>query len=118
MICSEGKSRDMLILGDGVNYLKRPKTSSGQTSWFIRALAEAGVEPLTVHDLRHTAASLAISAGANVKALQRMLGHASAAMTFDTYADLFSDDLDAVSDALDTAVQRAVVGDRRGQSSG
>jgi len=54
----------------------------------------------TVHDLRHTAASLAISAGANVKAVQRMLGHASAAMTLDVYADLFDDDLDAVGDAL------------------
>lgn len=44
------------------------------------------------HDLRHRAASLAISAGANVKAVQTMLGHASAAMTLDTYADLFPDD--------------------------
>jgi hypothetical protein len=44
---------------------------------------------------------LAISAGAKVKAVQRMLGHASAAMTLDTYADLFDDDLDAVSDRLD-----------------
>lgn len=52
------------------------------------------------HDLRHTAASLAVSAGANVKAVQRMLGHASAAMTLDVYADLFEDDLDAVADAL------------------
>jgi integrase len=58
---------------------------------------------LTLHDLRHTAASLAISAGANVKAVQRMLGHASAAMTLDTYADLFDDDLDAVAMALDEA---------------
>jgi hypothetical protein len=48
--------------------------------------------------LRHTAASLAVSAGANVKAVQRMLGHASAAMTLDRYADLFDDDLDAVAD--------------------
>jgi integrase len=30
-----------------------------------------------------------------------MLGHASAAMTLDTYADLFDDDLNAVSDRLD-----------------
>ena len=55
---------------------------------------------VTVHDLRHTAASLAVSAGANVKAVQRMLGHASAAMTLDVYADLFDDDLDAVATAL------------------
>jgi len=58
---------------------------------------------LTPHDLRHTAASLAVSAGANVKALQRMLGHASAAMTLDRYADLFDDDLDSVASALHAA---------------
>jgi Phage integrase family len=58
---------------------------------------------LTPHDLRHTAASLAISAGANVKAVQTMLGHASAVLTLDTYADLFPDDLEQVSTALDDA---------------
>lgn len=52
---------------------------------------------VTVHDLGHTAASLAISAGANVKAVQRMLGHASDAMPLDVYADLFDDDLDHVA---------------------
>ena len=55
---------------------------------------------ISIHDLRHTAASLAVSAGANVKAVQRMLGHASAAMTLDVYADLFDDDLDAVATAM------------------
>ncbi|MBZ4620981.1 site-specific integrase [Mycobacterium avium subsp. hominissuis] len=59
----------------------------------------------TMHDLRHTAASLAISAQANVKAVQTMLGHKSAALTLDTYADLFPDDLEAVADALDAAVR-------------
>lgn len=59
---------------------------------------------VTAHDLRHTAASLAISAGANVKAVQRMLGHKSAAMTLDTYADLFDDDLTALADRLDESV--------------
>jgi hypothetical protein len=33
-----------------------------------------------------------------------MLGHASAAMTLDVYADLFDSDLDAVADRLDTAL--------------
>jgi len=54
--------------------------------------------------MRHTAASLAISAGANVKAVQRMLGHASAAVTLDVYSDLFDSDLDTVSAALDKAI--------------
>ncbi|APE32861.1 site-specific integrase [Nocardia mangyaensis] len=65
---------------------------------------------LTPHDLRHTAASLAISAGANVKAIQTMLGHKSAALTLDTYADLFPDDLTAVAEALDLAARTARAG--------
>ena len=51
--------------------------------------------------MRHTAASLAVSAGANVKVVQRLLGHASAAVTLDIYADLFDEDLDAVATMLD-----------------
>ena len=39
-----------------------------------------------------------------------MLGHASAAMTLDVYADLFSDDLEAVATALDVARSRESVG--------
>jgi integrase len=61
-------------------------------------LAELGVTP---HKLRHTAASLAIAAGADVKVVQTMLGHASATMTLDVYGHLFPDRLDEVADALD-----------------
>ncbi|XTP33447.1 tyrosine-type recombinase/integrase [Mycobacterium sp. TJFP1] len=75
------------------------------------ARAKEGKEPttpvfprITAHALRHTAASLAISAGANVKVVQRMLGHSSAAMTLDVYADLFDDDLTGVADRLDVTV--------------
>ena len=41
-----------------------------------------------------------------MKAVQRMLGHASAAMTLDVYADLFEDDLDQVADRLDHAATK------------
>ena len=71
--------------------------------------SDPSIPRVTLHDLRHTAASLAVSAGANVKAVQRMLGHASAAMTLDVYADRFDDDLDAVAEALNQAVSAAVV---------
>ncbi|MGE5763397.1 MAG: hypothetical protein ACM3ZF_05835 [Mycobacterium leprae] len=57
--------------------------------------------------MRHTAASLAISAGATVKAVQAMLGHASATVTLDRYGHLFPDELDAVADRLDAAVAHA-----------
>lgn len=56
--------------------------------WFDDAAEAVGLKGLTPHELRRTAVSLAVSAGANVKAVQRMLGHASAAVTLDVYADL------------------------------
>ncbi len=74
---------------------------------FDPAAASVGLEGLTPHELRHTAASLAVAAGANVKAVQRMLGHASAAMTLDVYAGLFEDELDAVADRMDDAARAA-----------
>jgi integrase len=70
---------------------------------FDPAAHAAGLDGLTPHELRHTAASLAVSAGANVKAVQRMLGHASAAMTLDVYSGLFDDDLDGLAERLDSA---------------
>ncbi|GAA1856134.1 tyrosine-type recombinase/integrase [Myceligenerans crystallogenes] len=57
-------------------------------------------DTLTLHDLRHTAASLAIAGGASVKAVQRLLGHESPMLTLSTYAGLFEDDLDAVGDLM------------------
>jgi len=69
--------------------------------WFDDAATAIGEDGLTPHELRHTAASLAVRSGANVKAVQRMLGHASAAMTLDVYADLFDDDLDELAVRLE-----------------
>ena len=74
----------------------------------LKAVRDAGVPVLTCHDLRHTAASIAVHSGANVKALQRMLGHKSAAMTLDRYADLFDKDLDTVSDAVGREIAKAL----------
>ncbi|MGV8970715.1 MAG: tyrosine-type recombinase/integrase [Rhodoglobus sp.] len=104
------KSKRMLVFGDGSVHLRTPHSISG---WFVLAVRRCQeIDPeflsVTPHDLRHTAASLAISAGANVKAVQRMLGHASAAMTLDVYADLFEDDLDDVSERLNAVRSKAV----------
>lgn len=65
--------------------------------------AVGGIDGIRLHDLRHTCASLAISEGANVKVVQKLLGHKSAVLTLDKYGHLFPDDLDAVADAFDTA---------------
>lgn len=108
----EGKDRSQLVFGSGAIHLPRAGSKQG---WFWNAVVasqalDRDFPYVTPHDLRHTAASLAISSGANPKAVQRMLGHASAAMTLDTYADLFEDDLDAVSDRMDAVRAAAVLG--------
>src|SRR3712207_3302177 len=72
-----------------------------------RPTRDVDVTPSTPHDLRHTAASLAVASGATVKSVQRMLGHASAAMTLDVYSGLFDDDLAALADRMDAAARAA-----------
>lgn len=103
----EGRERDELIWSSGTGgYLAPP---SSHDSWFAGAVArcrkaDKTFPSVTAHALRHTAASLAISAGANPKVVQRMLGHESAAMTLDVYAELFDSDLSAAAEKLDEIV--------------
>lgn len=83
-------------------------------TWYVSALKRLNYTPESMpspHDLRHTAASIAVHAGANVKALQRMLGHTSASMTLDVYADLFDSDLDDVARIIDSAIAIEVPSD-------
>jgi integrase len=61
-------------------------------SW-TKAIAALGMPDLRVHDLRHTAASVWLGAGADPKVVQRILGHASAAMTMDLYGHLIDHNL-------------------------
>ncbi|MFT7022883.1 MAG: integrase [Rhodococcus sp. (in: high G+C Gram-positive bacteria)] len=70
-------------------------------SWRARTV-EIGRPTLRIHDLRHTYASLARSAGADLRLLQKTMGHASITVTAHTYADLYDGELDAVADALDS----------------
>lgn len=77
-------------------------------SAFDRGCRRVGITGLVPHGLRHTAASLLISAGANVKVVQRMLGHASAAMTLDRYGHLLDDDLATVAKSLGDAIEGAM----------
>lgn len=83
-----------------------PMVSPGHKTWFAatveKCLANGDIPArITPHGLRHVAAGLLVSAGANVKVVQKQLGHASAVMTLDTYASLFDGDLDEVADVLD-----------------
>jgi integrase-like protein len=82
-VCTVSTNRRRTALLRSGNFRRR---------FFDPAAMAAGLDDLRPHDLRHTAASLLVASGANVKAVQRMLGHASAAMTLDVYFGLFDDE--------------------------
>jgi hypothetical protein len=63
---------------------------------------------ITPHNLRSTAASLVIQAGASVVAIARVLGHESAATTLNHYAGHFPTDLDDVAVRLDATAREAI----------
>ena len=100
---AKGKEReDLLWPTASGGYLGPP---ASKESWLSGAVsrcqkADPTFPRVTAHALRHTVASLAISAGANPKLVPRMLGHASAAMTLDVYADLFDSDLTSVAESV------------------
>ncbi|ATO61452.2 site-specific integrase [Mycobacterium kansasii] len=70
------------------------------THW-NKALKKTGLAPLTIHDLRHTYASLARKSGADLRYVQKTMGHSTPTVTANIYSDLYSDELDHVATNLD-----------------
>ncbi|WP_448629546.1 site-specific integrase [Cellulomonas soli] len=73
---------------------------------FAAAHAQAHLPRLTVHDLRHTHASLLLASGADVKVIQERLGHASATITLNTYAHLMPNAQHIAIGLLDELLRR------------
>lgn len=106
----DGKAQDAWVWcrADG-----SPLRVPSNHTWFYGALKRCMEKDpefprVTPHGLRHVAAGLMISSGAHPKIVQRQLGHASAAMTLDTYADLWEEDLDVVAGRMDESFSKAV----------
>ncbi|MGP4058305.1 tyrosine-type recombinase/integrase [Mycobacterium sp. 4D054] len=115
----QGRSQDALVFPDttgghmrGTNVRRRWWADAVNAAHlFPRIEKNAAGEKITVyefkiHELRHTAASLAIQAGANIKSLQNMLGHESAALTLDRYGHLYGSDVEAVGAAINALLTR------------
>jgi integrase len=66
-----------------------------------RAWAEHDLKPVTLHECRHTFATLMIAAGVNAKALQTFMGHSSITVTLDRYGHLFPGSEQEAADLLD-----------------
>jgi integrase len=71
---------------------------------FAPLLVRAGLPQITFHDLRHTCASILFQRNVHPKFVQELLGHASVAITLDTYSHMLpgmgGEAADAIGDAL------------------
>lgn len=93
-----------------------------ETNWkrsvgWREAVTAIGRPQLRVHDLRHTAASVWLGSGADPKVVQRVLGHASAAMTMDLYGHLIDRNLWAAAAQLGDMSGTSTPTDGDGQRS-
>ena len=68
---------------------------------------KAGIRRISLHECRHTFASLMIAAGVNAKALQAYMGHGSIQVTFDLYGKLMPGNEEQAARLLDAYLQTA-----------
>jgi integrase len=85
--------------------LGRPVRPDAVSRTFHQTAIRLGLQPIRFHDLRHSAASLMLAQGVPLKTVSETLGHASIAITADTYAHVTPDLRREAADALDRALQ-------------
>ncbi|WP_096906993.1 site-specific integrase [Dietzia sp. WMMA184] len=103
---AQGRGPDDFLIGPAPDeFLKFPAWRPRVFTPAVKRCRQADpmFAAVTIHDLRHTAASLAVQAGGNLLAVSRLLGHASPEITAKVYLGLFPSDLDALVDGLDAA---------------
>ena len=71
---------------------------------FRPLLAKAGLPQIQFHDLRHTCATLLLSKGGHAKYVQELLGHATIAITLDTYSHVLPGMADRMAQAMEDAL--------------
>jgi len=94
----------------------QPMRRSNFRKLWGRALATAGLTDLHFHELRHTAAALAIGAGAHPLAIKERLGHSSITVTMDTYGHRFPDQDEALAQALNGVLRDSLAARSRPDS--
>jgi integrase len=78
----------------------------------MTAWRRAGLEPIGLHECRHTFASLLIAAGVNAKAITAYLGHSSIQTTFDLYGHLIPGNEEEAVALVNAYLERADTGHR------
>lgn len=119
-----GRQGDALVFGRGADVAFEPSTVRRQAldAWeahntrATEDAAKAGrdpepdklLEPIGLHEGRHTFASMLIASGANAKVIQTVMGHATIQMTFDRYGHLMPGGLEEAAAAANAYLARMV----------
>lgn len=101
--------RDGLVFGVTA---EKPFTDNVMKEHADKAWATANLQRFTLHEFRHTYASLMIAAGVNAKALSTYLGHATIAFTLDRYGHLMPGNEDEAATMLDAYLARTAEGEQ------
>jgi integrase len=80
-------------------------SADGERAW--EKASDAALDPISIHECRHTFASLMIAAGVNAKALSTYMGHANISITLDRYGHLMPGNEDQAAALLDAFLARA-----------
>jgi integrase len=82
-----------------------------------KACSSAGLDGLVFHELRHTAAALAIAQGAHPVAIKERLGHSSITVTMDRYGGLFPRLEEAIGQGLDSVLRESLAASVRPETA-
>jgi site-specific recombinase XerD len=77
------------------------------THLFTDLVKASELPPVRLHDLRHTAASLMLASGSDLKVVQETLGHSNLALTGNVYTSVYRDVATASADAVSAIVPRS-----------
>lgn len=91
-----GRSAVDAFVGSTVN-------NRAKQSWKV-----AELRPITLHECRHTFASLLIDAGVNAKAIQTFMGHSTIEMTFNQYGHLMPGSRNQARELVDAYLEAAI----------
>lgn len=97
---TKGRAPDEPAVTSSNGTMLRSNNWRRHTHW-NQALEKTDLAPLTIHELRHTYASLARKSGADLRYVQKTMGHSTPTVTANIYSDLYADELDQVATNLD-----------------
>jgi integrase len=100
---NSGRTEGLVFGRDG----EKPFDPSSLRARALTAWKRAGLEPIGLHECRHTYASINIAAGVNAKTLSTLMGHSSITITLDRYGHLMEGAEDEAADLVNAYLERA-----------